>query len=434
MPKDSIELDDLAEAFGEIKTGFETFKTKNDEHLNEVKKGFDDVVRKEELSKIQESISQAETKYDQILARVRSMSVNDNDNSNESKMFEDWARLNLKRQDRQLTEDYGTKEAEAYRSAFNSYLRKKDEKLLDADEMKALSVGRDPDGGIVVLPDTSGRIIKRIYETSPVRQYANIETIGTDALEGLYDLDEAGVGWVGETQARTETSTPQLEKYRIPVHEMYANPRATQKLIDDASIDMEAWLQGKVAEKMGRFEATAFVNGDGIGKPRGFLTYDPWASEGVFELKKVEQYETGVDGAFAADPNGGDVLLDVIYGLLPQYRANANWFMNRLTTKAVRKLKDTDGAYLWQPGLQAGQPASLLGYSVASFEDMPDIANNSLSMAFGDMREHYTVVDRQGIRLLIDPYTQKPYVQYYTTRRVGGDVTNFEAMKLVKFT
>lgn len=434
MAKDIAEFDDLVDAFDEIKTGFETFKDKNDEHLKEVKRGFDDVVRQDELTKIQESITEAESKYDQILARLRTSTSTNSDDADESKMFESWARLNLKRQDKQLTEEYGKKEAEEYRAAFNSYLRHKDEKLLSSDEMKALSVGRDPDGGIVVLPDTSGRIIKRVYETSPVRQYANIETIGTDALEGLFDLDEASVGWVGETQTRSETGTPQLEKYRISVHEMYANPRATQKLIDDASIDMEMWLQNKVSDRMGRFEATAFVNGDGVGKPRGFLTYPTWAAEGVFELKKVEQYDTGVNGGFAADPDGGDILLDVIYGLLPQYRANANWFMNRLTTKAVRKLKDSDGNYLWQPGLQVGEPATLLGYGVASFEDMPDIATDSLSMGFGDMREHYTIVDRQGFRLLIDPYTQKPYVQYYTTRRVGGDVTNFEAMKLVKFT
>jgi len=210
---------------------------------------------------------------------------------------------------------------------------------------------------------------------------------------------------------------------------LYAFPKATQKILDDAAINLEAWLSGKVSEKFARDEAAAFVNGDGVSKPRGFLTY----LTGTTLPGTIEQVATGVSGAFAAAPSGGDVLIDALYGLKAQYRANATWFMNRATTKLARKLKDSDGSYIWSPGIAAGQPASILGYPTASFEDMPDPAANSLSIAVGDMRAAYQIVDRVGIRVLRDPYTAKPYVGFYTTKRVGGDVVNFEALKIVRF-
>jgi HK97 family phage major capsid protein len=270
----------------------------------------------------------------------------------------------------------------------------------------------------------------KVFETSPMRAYASVQVISTDALEGLFDLNEASSGWVGETDTRTETNTPALGKWRIPTHELYAKPTATQKLLDDAEINMEAWLAGKVAEKFARDEATAFVTGSGINRPRGFLTY----ASGTTLPGTIERFITGVNGAFAAAPNGGDVLINALYGLKAQYRANATWFMNRATTTLTRKLKDTDGAYVWSPGIAAGQPATLLGYPVASFEDMPDPATDSLSIAVGDMREAYQIVDRIGIRTLRDPFSSKPYVEFYTTKRVGGDVVNFEAIKLIEFT
>lgn len=316
-----------------------------------------------------------------------------------------------------------------YKRAFDAFMRK-DERKLNADEFKALSVGSDPDGGYVVHPDMSGRIVTRIFETSPMRAFASVQTISTDALEGLFDLDEAAAAWVAETQTRDETSTPQLRTYRIPVHELSAQPAATQKLLDDAEINMEAWLADKVADKFARTENAAFVNGNGDGKPRGFLTY----ASGTTLPGQIERVITGVNGGFAAAPNGGDVLIDALYGLKAPYRANATWFMNRATTKLVRKIKDSDGAYLWSPGIAAGQPATLLGYPVASFEDMPDPATDSLSIAVGDMRAAYQIVDRAGIRVLRDPFTAKPYIRFYTTKRVGGDVVNFEAIKLIEFT
>ena len=341
---------------------------------------------------------------------------------------QEWASMNARRRGA-VAGSFGAADMDGYKAAFDTFIRKGEE-VMGPDERKALSVGTDPDGGYVVNPDLSGRIVMKVFETSPMRAYASIQVISSDALEGLFDLNEASSGWVGETDSRGETNTPQLGKWRIPAHELYAKPKATQKLLDDASINMEAWLASKVSEKFARDEANAFVVGNGVNKPRGFLTY----SSGTTLPGTIERFDTGVNGAFAAAPNGGDVLINALYGLKQQYRANATWFMNRATLKLTRKLKDSDGAYLWSPGIAAGQPASLLGYPVASFEDMPDPATDSLSIAVGDMREAYQIVDRLGIRTLRDPYSAKPYVEFYTTKRVGGDVVNFEAIKLIEFT
>jgi HK97 family phage major capsid protein len=210
---------------------------------------------------------------------------------------------------------------------------------------------------------------------------------------------------------------------------MYAEPRITQKLLDDSMVNVEAWLADKVSTKFARKENAAFVNGDGVGKPRGFLTY----ASGTTLPGTIEQRNTGVSGGFATGSAAADILISTIYGLKQGYRSGSNWFMPRSATAEVRKLKASDGSYLWQPGIMAGQPATLLGYSVIEFEDMPDIAADSLSIAFGDMNEAYQIVDRVGVRVLRDPYTAKPYIKFYTTKRVGGDVLNFEAIKLISF-
>lgn len=442
-------INEIDKAVEDGAKAFEEFKKKNDEHLVEIKKGLDDVVRREELDKINAAIETAQKANEQFAARLKRQALYgggdeksaDTVEAREEKAFKWWAAIQhangSKRVDRaDFGEDEQTAVA-AYKSAFDKFMRIRpgqDEKMLTPEDMKALSVGSDPDGGYVVDPDTNGRIVGRIFETSPMRQYAAIQSIGTDALEGLHDNDEAAFGWVGETGARSATSSPQLDKWRIPVHEMYAKPAATQKLLDDASINMEAWLQSKVMDKFIRAENAAFVAGSGVDRPRGFTTYPDYASAGVFELGAIEQFDTGVNGGFAAAPNGGDALIDALYGLKQQYRNNATWFMNRATGGGVRKLKDSDGAYLWQPGIQAGQPATILGYAMASFEDMADYTTTgALAIAVGDMREAYQIVDRIGVRVLRDPYSNKPYVEFYSTKRTGGDVLNFEALKLVAF-
>lgn len=429
---EQFDAKELAKAVEGVMTGFEAFKEANDQRIKEIEaKGSADPLLEAKLAKIEKDMDEKQARLDQFeLSMKRQNRTVTDQNGNEIDLdakAAKWANM-VARSRGTRVEDFGAKDLDGYKSAFDMFLRKGDE-ILGADEKKALSVGSDPDGGYVVHPDMSGAIVGKVFETSPMRAYASIQVISTDALEGLYDLEEAASGWVGETDARSETGTPQLGKWRIPVHELYAKPKATQKILDDAEINLEAWLAMKVSEKFARDEAAAFVSGNGVNKPRGFLTY----ADGSTLPGTIERINTGANGAFAADPNGGDVLIEALYGLKAQYRANATWFMNRATTTLARKLKDSNGTYIWAPGIAAGQPASLLGYPIASFEDMPNPATGSLSIAVGDMRAAYQIVDRVGIRTLRDPYSAKPYVEFYTTKRVGGDVVNFEALKLIEF-
>ncbi len=316
----------------------------------------------------------------------------------------------------------GDATAAEHKAALRAYLRKGDEAGLARIERKALSVETDPEGGYLVTGQMAERIVSSVFETSPMRRVAAVESISTDSLEMLIDKNEAGAGWVAESEARAETISPDLAKVVIPVHEIYAEPRATQKLIDDASIDVEAWLADKVAEKFARMEATAFVGGSGVGQPRGFLSYPAGAAWG-----QIEQVNSGGAGAVTADG-----AIDLQHALKEGYGANAVWLANRLAVRDLRKLKDVDGQYLWQPGLQAGSQDTLLGRPIHVASDMPAPAANSLSVAYGDFARGYQIVDRIGVRVLRDPFTAKPYVKFYTTKRVGGDVVNFEAIKLQK--
>lgn len=296
-----------------------------------------------------------------------------------------------------------------------------------------MSVGSDPDGGYWVPSELSSSITKTIFDSSPIRQIARIVSIETDSFEEILDRDQVGASWVEETGARTETTTPEIGKINIPAREIYCSPRVTQKLLDDAKVDIAAWLSEKISDRFSRSEATAFVTGDGIGKPRGFLSYTTAAtSDATRPWGTLEHVPSGASGAFASS-NPGDALISLLFALKAGYRRGANWLMNSKTTAATRKLKDGQGNYLWQTSVIAGQPDLLLGYPVLAGEDMPDMAANSLSIAFGNFQRGYTVVDRHPMRMLRDPYTAKPHVLFYTYRRVGGDVVNFEAIKLLKF-
>lgn len=428
----SDDINKVSEAVEAINKGFEEYKKANDQKLAEIeKKGVADPTTLAKLEKLEADLDKAQKIADEaVLASKRQNRVVTDEKGNVIDLdgkAHDWAQMNARRRGAPLVAPYTAKDLDTYKGAFESFMRKGDKVIEDA-ELKALQVGTDPDGGYLVTPDTSGRIVQKVFESSPMRAYASVQVISTDALEGLYDLGEAGSGWVGETDARPQTGTPQLGKWRIPVYELYANPAATQKVLDDAAINLEAWLAGKVSEKFARDETAAFVNGNGVNKPRGFLTYP----DGTTLPGTIEQIATGASGALASAPSGADALIDALFALKAPYRANATWFMNRSTLKLVRKAKDSDGAYLWQPGIQSGQPATLLGYPVAAFEDMPNPSSGSFSIAVGDMRAAYQIVDRTGIRVLRDPYTAKPYVLFYTTKRVGGDVVNFEAIKIVR--
>jgi HK97 family phage major capsid protein len=340
----------------------------------------------------------------------------------------------------------------AEKKAFRHFMRKGIEgdpaagvTIVGSEELKALSVNDDTAGGYLVQADVTGRIVKRIFETSPIRQYANVQTINTDALEGLLDTDEASYGWVGETGVRSQTNTPKLGKWRIPTFEVYAMPAATQKLLDDISFDIEGWLSDKIADKIARAENAAFVNGDGVSSPRGFLTIPTVAENASLNyssLKEIGYIKTGVTGAFPAVPTlsaptaMANPLFDLIFSLKSQYREmpGTAFAMHRTTFGACRKLQDAMGNYLWQPGL-AGQPSTLMGYPVAEFNDMPQIATGtaSYSIAFANWKEAYQIVDRQGVKILRDPFTAKPYILFYSVKRTGGDVINCEAIKLLNF-
>lgn len=318
------------------------------------------------------------------------------------------------------------------RAAFVAALRKGEDRLTGEHRaafdrlQRRLSVDSEPDGGFVVDPAFSARISTVLFETSPVRQVATVETISTDALEGLFDGEETTVGWVSEQGARAETATPQIGLWRIPTHEMFANPAATQKLLDDAFLDMEAWLAQKVSDRFSRFENTAFVNGNGVGKPRGFLTYPAGTARG-----QMEQVPTGTATTPFVTAEG---IINMVYSCKAGYRQGSVWAMNRSTVGAIRRIRADSpvagtGDFLWQPGFGT-QPQSLAGYPIVEMEDMPNLANTALSYAFGNFAAAYTVVDRQGVRILRDPYSSKPFVSFYTTKRVGGDVINFEAVKI----
>jgi len=310
-------------------------------------------------------------------------------------------------------------EFNAYKDLYPIYLRR-DERSLNADQIKSMSVGVDPDGGYLVTPQMSSRIVQRIFEADPVRQFATVETISTGALEMLVEDDEADCGWEGETVAGDETNTPKLGKKRIPVHVMYAKPRATQTLLEDAGINVENWLANKVAGKMMRYEGAAFVTGNGVGQPRGFLTYPDGGAYG-----NIEQVHMGAAAVITTDG-----LLNVKYSLIEYYLTRSRWLANRLAVADIMKLKDGDGQYIWRPGLQEGQPSLLLGLPFNMSTSMPVVVAGALSIALADWAEAYTVVDRLGISIQRDPYTVKPFVEFYTRKRVGGDVVNFRAIKL----
>jgi HK97 family phage major capsid protein len=321
-----------------------------------------------------------------------------------------------------------------YKSAFFSYVRKGKLEALSDVERKAMLAGDDSNGGYLLPPSTIGRIAKKIFELSPIRQIASVQNISTQALEGIFDTDESSYGWVGEVGARTTTTTPTIGRYRIEAFEMYADPKATQTLLDDAAIDVEAWLAAKVADKFARVEGAAFITGDGVSKPRGFASYTMTATgDATRTWGQIEKVKTGVNADFAAS-SPADKLYDLIGAFKTTYLQNAMWVTTREVITKIRKFKEaTTNAYMWQPGLQAGQPDRLLGYPIVNAQDVAALATGSASLWLGDWAEAYQIVDRMGVRTLRDPYTDKPYVHFYSTKRVGGGVLNFEALKVLTF-
>ncbi len=327
-----------------------------------------------------------------------------------------------------------TGSAEApHKKAFNAYLRSGDDDGLRGLvlEGKALSTGVSAEGGYLVDPETAATIKSTLSATASVRAIANVVQVEATSFDVLIDHTDVGAGWATETGSVSETDTPQIDRIAIPLHELSALPKASQRLLDDSAFDIEGWLAGRIADKFARSEAAAFINGNGVDKPTGFLTHATVDND-VWSWGNLGYVATGEDGDFdAAKP--ADAIVDLVYALGAEYRANASFVMNSKTAGAIRKMKDADGRFLWSDGLAAGEPARLMGYPVLIAEDMPDIGSDATAVAFGDFGAGYTIAERPDLRVLRDPFSAKPHVLFYATKRVGGDVSDFKAIKLLKF-
>jgi HK97 family phage major capsid protein len=318
-----------------------------------------------------------------------------------------------------------------HKAAFGAYVRTGEAGGLKRLEAKALSAGSGPDGGYLAPATVEGEILRRLANVSPIRSLATVRTISSGTYKKAFSTTGPASGWVAETAARPQNASPALAELSFPAMELYAMPAATQTLLDDAIVDIDQWIAEEVESAFAEQEGAAFVNGDGVDKPKGFLAY-PTVTDASWSWGNIGVLNTGVAGAFPVS-NPSDVLVDLVYALKAGYRQNASFVMNRKTQATVRKFKDSTGNYLWQPPASAGAPATLLGFPLVEAEDMPNIANNAVSIAFGDFRRGYLVVDRAGVRILRDPYSAKPYVLFYTTKRVGGGVQDFTANKGLKF-
>lgn len=401
----SATAQELSEAFDEFMASFETFKEANDERLGQIETRMSaDVITSDKVDRVSRALDEQKRAMD---------------------------RLVLKRSRPALGGDIELSPAALeHHDAFESYIRKGEDRGLRAAESKAMSYGTPADGGYLVPDETEREIGRRLSTLSPIRSIASVRQVSGAVLKKPFAVSGPAVGWVGETAARTQTNTPTLDELQFPTAELYAMPAATATLLEDAVVDLDQWLASEIEVAFAEQEGAAFITGDAANKPRGFLDYAQVA-EASWSWDNIGYVATGVDGDFAAtDP--ADVLIDLIYALKAGYRQNASWVMNRKTQAALRKLKDDQGNYIWMPPAAPGSRAMLMGFPVVEAEDMPDIGSDATPLAFGDFARGYLVVDRTGVRVLRDPYSAKPYVLFYVTKRVGGGVQDFDAIKLLK--
>ena len=320
-----------------------------------------------------------------------------------------------------------------HHKAFDAYLRSGDESRMRGLEIEAKGLNTQvaAEGGYLVDPETAQAIRSVLHATASIRAIASVVTVESTSFDVLVDHSDVSTGWATETATIAESDSPRIDRIPVRLHELSAMPKASQRLLDDSAFDIEGWLAARIASKFARAEAAAFINGDGIDKPRGFLSHDK-IEDSEWEWGRLGYIATGEDGDFATS-NPADAVVDLVYALSATYRANAVFVMNSKTAGAVRKMKDTDGRFLWSDGLASGEPARLMGYPVLVAEDMPDIATDSFAVAFGDFAAGYTIAERPDMRVLRDPFSAKPHVLFYATKRVGGDVSDFKAIKLLKF-
>lgn len=391
------------EVVREMMVAFEAFKDANDERVAQIeKKAATDTLLEEKVARIDQAVAAAQARLDRLAGEAR----------------------------RPVLGECGemVSSAPEAKAAFDGYL--KTGSVAGLEVKAGLSSGASS-GGYVVPAETERAIERRLMAVSPMREIASVRTVAGGVFKKPVSTAGVAAGWVAETDARPETDPATLALLEFPAADLYANPAATQALLDDAMVDLDEWLAGEVEDAFAAQETSAFVTGNGVNKPKGFLAYETVA-EASHVWGKVGYVASGGAAGFASsDPV--DKLIDLIYAPKAQYRANGRFVMNRKTLSAVRKLKDGDGNYIWQPAQRLGEVSSVLGYPVTEIETMPDVAAGSLSIAFGDFQRGYLIVDRAGVRVLRDPFTAKPYVLFYTTKRVGGGIQNFDAIKVMKF-
>lgn len=405
-----MDASDATKILNELKTTFEAFKAENNKEIADLKKGMGDVVQSEKVDKINATITELQTALDQINGSIAALTVGG------------------------VGDGKVTAEQKEYAKAFDKFFRRGiDNGLNDLAVKASMRTDSDPDGGYIVPVEMEQTIDRVLSTVSTMRRLASVRQISTGMYKKPVNVGGTDSGWVGERETRPETNTSTLAALEFPAMELYANPAATQTFLDDAAVNVEAWLGSEVDIVFAEQEGAAFISGNGVNRPRGLLAYDTVANAS-YAWGKLGFVTSGVAAAISDGSNNGvDKLIDLSHGALKQgYRINATWLMNRTTAATVRKLKDAYGQYLWQPSVQAGMAPTLLGYPSEDDDNMSDIGANAFPIAFGDFKRGYLIVDRTGIRVLRDPYTNKPYVMFYTTKRVGGGVQNFEAIKLLK--
>lgn len=395
---------------GQINAAFEEFKTEHNKELADVKAGMADVVQTEKVDRINADITKMNGEFDKLNAQIAALKLGG------------------------AGSDVDPAQAE-HAQAFNKFFRKGVDAGLSDLEVKAkLNTQSDPDGGYLVPVEMEAGIDRVLGTVSTVRQLARKVNVSSDSYKKLVNVGGASSGWVGEVGSRPETGTPTLREIVVNTAELYANPAATQKALDDAAIDIASWLADEVSIEFAEQEGAAFVSGNGVNKPRGILAYDTVAN-GSYEWGKLGFVTSGKAAGFAdasATASPADAFIDLHYALKQGYRANASWLMSDATMGKVRKFKDADGAFIWAAPSGTAEVATILGKPVYTDDNMPAVEANALSVAFGDFNRGYLIADRVGIRVLRDPFTSKPNVLFYTTKRVGGGVVNFEAIKLMK--
>lgn len=379
---------------GELQKAWSDFKAERDAEILALKKGQEDVVRTEKVDRINAAVADLQRGIDDLNAKIAAA---------------------------ELSAGKGEVRDPEYSTAFNAHFRK-------GDVQASLNKGTATEGGYFTPVEWDRTVTDRLVLVSQMRQIATVQQIGGNGFSKLFNSRGTGSGWVGETAARPETTQPTLGTRAYDTGEIYAIPSATQQFLDDAEVNAEQWLAQEVETEFSYQEGIAFVSGNGTNKPYGFLTFATGAANAAWHPWGA----IGVTTAASATAVTGDELLTLIGALPQEYEGQARFVMNRGSVFSIRKLKDGNGNYLWQPSFQAGQPATVLGYPLTEMPAMPSMAANALAIAFGDFRRGYLIIDRIGIRVLRDPFTNKPYIMFYTTKRVGGGLLNPDVIKILK--